>query len=127
MHKNKALLLFTMLISYIALSIYTPSHIMAMESKHDMHIPKDNCPFIIADNVLCNALTKRDTSILNASTLAEPNLAYNYTYTDIVISFLYLLLFYIFFIFKIKNKSSFLRSALLQKLFSKGILNGKVY
>lgn len=100
---------------------------MAMENEHDMHIPKDNCPFIVADSVICNTLTKRENNILNTGLLTEIDLSYNYNYISInvVIALLYFLLFYIFFV--LKRKSSSLSPILLQELFSNGILNGKAY
>ena len=123
---KKVLLLFIILISYIGLSVYTPSHILSMSKGHDMNMSKENCPFIVADEVICNTAIKKDNTFLNINNFIFKNLDSLLTTKTIILN-LYLVLFSLFLLFSIRSKNSFKIPILLQKLFSKGILNSKAY
>lgn len=62
-----------LLVSYIGLFIYTPSHVLNMNNEHSMDMPKETCPFIIADDVICNTTLKRDTNLLNINNFSFDN------------------------------------------------------
>ncbi|MFO0743433.1 MAG: hypothetical protein U0469_00005, partial [Candidatus Paceibacterota bacterium] len=44
-----------------------------MNNEHSMDMPKETCPFIIADDVICNTTLKRDTNLLNINNFSFDN------------------------------------------------------
>lgn len=124
---NRVWILLTILLSYIALSVYLPSHLAEMNNTHNMDMPKENCPFIVADNVICSTTAKRDSEVLNINNYIDNNIIHTNISLNVIINIIYFSIFYLFLLFNIKNKSLHGKPILIQELFSDGTLNSKAH
>ncbi|MEI6352374.1 MAG: hypothetical protein WCO35_00330 [Candidatus Nomurabacteria bacterium] len=98
-----------------------------MNKNHDMGQTKENCPFVFGENILCNISYKKTTDLINLNYLNFNNLFANSFLMKIILLTFYFSLFYLFKIFYLKNQKEYKIPIILTHLFSKGILNTKVY
>ncbi|MBP9765732.1 MAG: hypothetical protein KBD12_00665 [Candidatus Pacebacteria bacterium] len=96
-----------------------------MNTAHEMDMPKEQCPFITNNNLVCGSIFKKGSDLLDNFILN--NLINNSLLAGLILLSIYIYIFYNYLLIKLKNIKQYKISILLKMIFSDGILNSKAF